>query len=233
MNNKLNRVAVCFCHAAVVLLVGWFNCQASKGADGHGPGRAPAAPTPEDSLVRPDDVLELDVHEDASFNGCYEVRRGGYIIVPALGRVSVAGKTMADAEVEVSKALESTQLQHAGVRIQKLGNGPINARPVVFLAGEFKRPGPFTLNAGTKPTLLNLILACGGVSGRADLTRVKVTHGVGKDSVIKEVNVQKILGGSGLEADIPIDNGDVILVPAGVAPVGLKGQAGPSAGGRR
>jgi protein involved in polysaccharide export with SLBB domain len=233
MNDKPNRVLVCLCQAAVVLLICWFYCQTSKGADRHGPARVSAAATPEDSLVQPGDVLELDVHEDASFNGCYAVRRGGYIIVPGLGRVSVAGKTVEDAEAEVSKALESIQLQHAGVKIQRLGNGAMNAGPVVVLSGEFKNPGPFTLAAGTKPTLLNLILSCGGISDKADLTRVKVTHWSGKDSVIKEVNVQKILEGSGLEPDIPIGNGDVIMVPAGAVRAGVRAQPAASRGGGR
>jgi len=59
----------------------------------------------EDRLILPGDDLEVLVVEDASFNGTYKVRRGGYIIVPAVGRVQVAGMTMNDAETAVRKAL--------------------------------------------------------------------------------------------------------------------------------
>jgi uncharacterized protein YukE len=59
---------------------------------------------PEDNIILPGDNLELFVVEDPSFNGRYPVRRGGYIIMPAVGRISVAGKTQQGAETEVRKA---------------------------------------------------------------------------------------------------------------------------------
>jgi len=51
-------------------------------------------PTADRNLILPGDNIEIFVVEDASFNGRYQVRRGGYIILPAVGRIAVAGKTM-------------------------------------------------------------------------------------------------------------------------------------------
>ena len=63
----------------------------------------PSAPNPEQDLIVPGDDVEIFVVEDPSFNGRYQVRRGGYIILPAVGRIPVAGKTMSGAEGEVRK----------------------------------------------------------------------------------------------------------------------------------
>src|SRR5688572_6185265 len=46
----------------------------------------------DDNLLLPGEAIEVMVMEDDSFNGIYQVRRGGYIIMPRVGRVSLAGK---------------------------------------------------------------------------------------------------------------------------------------------
>jgi protein involved in polysaccharide export with SLBB domain len=177
----------------------------------------PAAP--QDDLILPGDNLEIFVVEDTSFNGRYQVRRGGYIILPAVGRIAVAGKSYSEAEAEVRKALETTQLQHATVMVEKVEGSDIATGPVVYLAGEFKFARPFRIPTGTKATVVSVILSCGGVTDNADLTRVKVMRVVANKSVVEEENVEKILEGSGLTSDLTLSDGDVITVPAGSANV--------------
>ena len=74
------------------------------------PGNEPATPNkpgdPGNALIKPGENLEISVDEDQSFNGIYQVRRGGYIIMPQVGRIAVAGKTLADAGAAVKRALQ-------------------------------------------------------------------------------------------------------------------------------
>jgi protein involved in polysaccharide export with SLBB domain len=170
---------------------------------------------PEDSLVLPGDNLEIFVNEDPSFNGRYQVRRGGYIIMPAVGRIPVAGKTLPECEDQVRQALEATQLQHATVSVEKVEGTDVESGPVIYLAGEFRVPRPFIIPTGTKPTVVSVILSCGGVTDKADLTRVKVMRIVANKSVVEEENVQRILDGNGLTSDLTLTSGDVLMVPAG------------------
>ena len=172
-------------------------------------------PAQDDGLILPGDNLEVFVVEDASFNGRYQVRRGGYIILPAVGRIAVAGKTLPASEIEVRKALETTQLQHATVMVEKVEGADVESGPVIYLAGEFKLPRPFPIPTGTKATVVSVILSCGGVTDKADLTRVKVMRVVANKSVVEEENVEKILEGSGLTSDLTLNSGDVLMVPAG------------------
>ena len=170
---------------------------------------------PEENIILPGDNLELFVVEDASFNGRYQVRRGGYIIMPAVGRIGVAGKTLQGAEAEVRKALESTQLLHATVMVEKVEGADIETGAVIFLCGAFRNAHPFRIPPGTKATVVNVILSCGGVADGADLTRVKVMRLVENKSVVEEVNVERMLDGGGLTSDLTLNDGDVLLVPGG------------------
>ncbi|MEI8340015.1 MAG: SLBB domain-containing protein [Verrucomicrobiota bacterium] len=172
---------------------------------------------PDEGLILPGENLEVFVVEDSSFNGRYPVRRGGYIILPAIGRINVAGKDLQAAEGAVKKALESSQLHHASVMIEKVEGADVESGPVIYLAGEFKNPRPFRIPAGTKSTLVSVILSSGGVTDRADLTRVKVMRVAANKGVVDEVNVEKILAGGGLTSDLALNEGDVVVVPGGTA----------------
>ena len=118
-----------------------------------------AGPGGADDLVLPGENLEVFVVEDSSVNGRYPVRRGGYIILPAIGRIYVAGKDIKASEAEVKKALESTQLRHASVMIEKVEGADVESGPVIYLSGEFKSPRAFRIPPGTKATLVSVILS--------------------------------------------------------------------------
>jgi len=172
-----------------------------------------------EELILPGNNLEVWVNEDTTFNGRYQVRRGGYIILPQIGRVIVAGKTISQAEAAVRKALQATQLKHASVMIERFEGISDEPGPLIYLSGEFKSPRPFRVPSGTSPTLISVLLSSGGWSERADLTHVKIMRMAANRSVVEEVNVKKILEGNpnagGLGGDLTLTEGDVIVIPSG------------------
>ena len=170
-----------------------------------------------DEVVVPGENLEIFVNEDPSFNGIYQVRRGGYIIMPQVGRIAVAGKTLSAAEAAVKRALQSSQLHNASVMIERKQGADIENGPLIYLSGEFREPRPWHIPSGITPTLVNVILSSGGLADKADLTRVRVMRIAANKSVVEQVNVAKILEGGGLTSDITLGEGDVITIPAGPA----------------
>jgi protein involved in polysaccharide export with SLBB domain len=166
-------------------------------------------------VIVPGENLEVFVVEDPSFNGRYQVRRGGYVILPQIGRIAVAGKTIDAAEGAVRKALQSSQLQKASVMIERISGSDIESGPMIYLSGEFKNPRPYRIPLGTSPTLISVILSSGGVTDKADLTRVKIMRMAANRGVVEEVNVQKILDGGSLSSDLTLSEGDVVIVPPG------------------
>lgn len=168
-------------------------------------------------VVLPGEVLEVFVTEDPSFNGRYQVRRGGYIIMPQVGRIPVAGKTLDSAEAAVKRALQSSQLQRASVIMERISGADVDSGAYIYLNGEFKTPRPFKIEQGTTPTLVSVLLSCGGWTDKADLTRVKVMRMAANKGVVEEVNALKILEGGSLASDLSLDAGDVITIPVGAS----------------
>lgn len=173
-----------------------------------------------EEVILPSSNIELWVNEDASFNGRYQVREAGYFMLPNVGRITIAGKTVGQAEAAVRKALQATQLKRATVTIEVFGGVVKEAGPLVFLSGEFRNPKPFRIMPGTAPTLVAVMLSCGGWTERADLTKVRVMRVAGSSSgnrsMVEEVNVKKILDGAAgnLGNDLMLTEGDVIVLPS-------------------
>lgn len=174
---------------------------------------------PGGELIVPGENLEVFIVEDATYNGRYQVRRGGYIILPQVGRIYVAGKKIEEAEAAVRKALMATQLRKASVMLERIQAGDIESGPVIYLAGEFKSARPFRIPPSVTPTLVGVILSSGGVTDKADLTRVRVMRVASLKGLVEEVNVQRILDGAGLTSDVSLNDGDVVMVPTGSASV--------------
>jgi protein involved in polysaccharide export with SLBB domain len=167
------------------------------------------------NIVLPGDALQIFVLEDDSFNGIYQVRRGGYIIMPRVGRVSVAGKDLQSAEKTVKESLEATQLRQGTVMIERTrGDVEEESSGVIYLAGEFNTPGPMKIPAGFSPTIVTTILRSGGVTTSADLSKVKLLRLESGKALVEEVNVQGILEGVGLPSDLSLNPGDIVVVPS-------------------
>lgn len=166
-------------------------------------------------ILLPGQAVQLIVVEDESFNGLYQIRRGGYIVLPRIGRVPIAGKDMVSAEKVLKEMLEGNQLRQATVMIERTGGGyESESGDVIYLAGEFSTPGPMRIAEGFSPTLVTTILRSGGMSKVADLTHVKLLRLQNGKPLVEEVNVQAILEGSGLPSDLALNPGDIVVVPA-------------------
>jgi len=161
------------------------------------------------------DPVQVFVVEDESFNGVYQIREGGYIVMPRIGRVQIAGKDLPDSEKAIKEALEASQLRQATVMVERTvetySTGSAN---VVYLAGEFKQTGPLLLPSGYAPTITTIFIRSGGTKDSGDLTRVKLLRLTEGKSLVEEVNVQAILDGAGLTPDVSVQPGDIVVVPA-------------------
>ena len=161
------------------------------------------------------DPVQVFVVEDESFNGVYQIREGGYIVMPRIGRVQIAGKDLTDAEKTIKSSLEASQLRQATVMLERtVESYTSGSANVVYLAGEFKQTGPLLLPSGYSPTITTIFIRSGGIKDSGDLTRVKLLRLTEGKSLVEEVNVQAILDGAGLTPDVAVQPGDIVVVPA-------------------
>ena len=174
--------------------------------------------------VNPGDSVRVIVAEDDTYNGTYRVTRDGTIVVKGLGRVAVGSMSIPEAEAAVKAKLEETQLTKATVTLEfeKKQEGPnissTEQPTIIYLAGEFITPGPLKIPDGVAPTLITTIIRSGGITPSGDLTRTKLLRIDNGQGAVEEVNVAAILSGNIPPADIALNPGDIIMIPA-FAPV--------------
>jgi len=160
------------------------------------------------NLIQPGDILNISVAQDASFNGRYQVHRGGYIIVPAVGRIQIAGDTMPAAQTNVESALESTQLEHATVAIEKFAH----SADIIYVTGRVSNPGPLPFKSSDNLGGAAAILQAGGLSRYADPRRTYIMRGAPGGTEIKiPVDIKAIMDKRA--PDIPLEKDDLIVVP--------------------
>ena len=161
------------------------------------------------------ETIEVFVLEDESFNGLYEVRLGGYVLIPRVGRAQVAHKTQKEAEAVISKALENMVL-NATVLVERPNAGKEEEKEggIIFLTGEFQKPGPFNIIKGRVPTLASAFIRAGGETHRADLAKVRVMRLVNKRNQIEIVDLNEIINGNDLGSDMVLRDGDIVQIPA-------------------
>lgn len=169
-------------------------------------------------IVQVGDKLEIYVLEDETFNGIYTVRDGGHIIFPKVGRVQVAGKSLAEAELTIKQAFEGPAqlfktaniiLERHGARAQ--ASGPNVVR--VYLNGAVTRPGPLAVPYidSLRPTAYQAVVHGGGVEDFANLKRAYIVRNTGSGQQRIELNLADI--GKGDSIDMPIEDGDIIVIP--------------------
>ena len=169
--------------------------------------------------------LELLVEEDPTFNSAYEVREGGYILVPKVGRIPVQGLTREAAESRIKEYLQRQQLKQATVFVERRRSGAASTggagpsatagRISVFLTGAVGRPGQHFIplpRDGRAPGVFETVLVTGGPAKFADETKVKIMRqdasGLRHSQL---VNLRSIQEGSA--PDVPIGEGDIIHIP--------------------
>ena len=166
------------------------------------------------SLIGEGEILQLHVIEDQTFDNLYQVRPGGYVILPRVGRVNVAGKDLEGAEDEVRRALEKAQqLIDATVLIERPTAGYSDESSVIFLAGAFTKQGPKRVATGVSQSLIAVLL--GEITDPlADFSNVRILRREDGESVVIEVDVQGIFDGERPRSDdVLIIPGDIIVLP--------------------
>lgn len=171
-------------------------------------------------VVVPGDVLEVYVTEDAGFNGVYQVRRGGYIVIPQVGRIQVAGYPVVAAEAAVKGTLEASFLRQATVLVERRSSQVAMAMPEegILYDGEFvtRRPGVAPIEGVGGASLVSTILRHGGTSPFADLENVRVLRLVEGKPLMEVVNVDAILAGDELASDLTLKGDDIVIIPTRV-----------------
>jgi protein involved in polysaccharide export with SLBB domain len=154
-------------------------------------------------ILGPGDSVDLQLSGQVNQQFRLTVDRSGAISIPGLGAVQVAGMSYG---------------QLPGFLNQQLGkiyrNFTLNVnlgslRTIqVFVAGQARRPGAFTISSLS--TLTNAVFASGGVLPQGSLRDIQVLRG---NAVIDHFDLYDLLLHGDKSHDIPLSSGDVIFIP--------------------
>ncbi|MBD3292690.1 MAG: hypothetical protein GF393_07170, partial [Armatimonadia bacterium] len=179
------------------------------------------APVPATYMLGPGDQLSLQVHAAGWEQVVQEmtVSPEGFIFPDQLGRVSAAGRTVAD----LSNAL--TQ-QYGRIFNTPTATLAISSQRAidVYVTGDVTNPGRYVQTGMV--TVLDALYSAGGPSDVGSYRTIRLSR-VGQDA--REIDLYDYLLTGSREADMLLDPGDTIFVPAVGPEVGVAGEIRRSA----
>jgi polysaccharide export outer membrane protein len=160
--------------------------------------------------LQPGDSLEVSVLQDPTLNRKLVVGPDGAISFPLAGHLKAAGLTVQELENTLSKKLGKNYQTPPQVTVM-LGEIKEEFENRVYITGEVNKPGPYPIKPGT--SVMQAIAISGGLGRFAAKSRIQIHRRVaGKDQVYL-FDYEDFESGKNLEGDIPLQAGDVIVVP--------------------
>jgi polysaccharide export outer membrane protein len=167
-------------------------------------------------LIRPGDVLRVEVLEDPGLNRSTLVLPDGRISFPLAGGVAAGGRTLEQVQADLAAKLGANfaTTPNVFISLEQLSEpraasgaslGPATIE--VFVMGEAASPGRLDVKRGT--TLLQAFAQMGGFSPFAATKRVQL-HRAGK---ITTLSYDAIERGTSTAGSTVLQDGDVIVVP--------------------
>ncbi|MGQ0549371.1 MAG: polysaccharide biosynthesis/export family protein [Armatimonadota bacterium] len=162
------------------------------------------AQQPEQYVLAAGDSVEITVFGEADLTRTITVRPDGKINMPLLGDIQAAGSSPAELAERITKALR-TYLREPQVTVSVREF----RRSYVQVVGQVSRPGSIEIQRGW--TVLEVMGAAGGVTARAAMRRTTLTRRA--TGQIVAVNLEALLMRGDREHNLPVESGDVIMVP--------------------
>ena len=179
----------------------------------------PAAATAQsaaDYLIGPQDVLTIQVFDQADLGGKYTVETDGTFSVPLVGRVTAGGLTLRSFEGELRKKLADGYFRNPQVTV---GVEQYRSQRV-FVMGEVRAPGPVSLTGGM--TLIEALARAGSTqptsSGEVAVVRAPqgargpVMPNQESGTEVFRASIRDLESGA-LSQNIELRDGDTIFVP--------------------
>ena len=168
------------------------------------PGAASAYASTSDYRIMSGDVLQITVFQVQDFNRDAQVDAGGNIVLPLIGGVPAAGKTVHEVESDIAGRLKAKYLQNPQVLVTI--RDAVGLR--VSVQGAVKNPGVIQIRGDT--TLTTVLAQAQGFNDTADKSSVLIIRNTDQGRVAGKVDAGAILAGSA--PDPRIYGGDTIVV---------------------
>lgn len=163
-----------------------------------------------DYLIGPGDTLSIVVWRNPEVSQTLAVRPDGKITTPLVEDMEVIGKTPTQLARDLEKAL-SKYIQEPVVSVVVTGFvGPYSEQ--VRVVGQAAKPQalPYRKNM----TLLDVMIAVGGITDFADGNRATLVRGADKKQY--SVRLDDLLKRGDVSANVEVRPGDVVVIPESI-----------------
>lgn len=152
------------------------------------------------------DVLEISVWKEEGLSREITVAPDGTLAFPLVGQIKAKGLSLAQLQTDLGARLSAYIPQPSVSIILKSAAGS-----KIYVIGKVNRPGGFPL-LGPIDVLQALSLA-GGLTTFAEYNSIKIIRRTGGESRAIQFRYGDIEDGEKLDQNIPLENGDVVVVP--------------------
>ncbi len=166
----------------------------------------PPRPEPPGYRIAPGDVLRVTVWNEPSLSTDAVVRLDGKITVPLVGDLQAAGRTPEELTIEIRGNLRRfLEVPQVTVGVAAAGSARF------YVIGEVMVSGSFALSG--RITVLQALAIAGGFREFARRERIMIIRDGLQGRVAITFNYRDLESGTRLEQDIPLEPGDIIIVP--------------------
>lgn len=157
-------------------------------------------------LLGAEDVVKISVWRDEHLTQEVVVRPDGMISFPLVGDVPAAGRTVEEVRLDLVKRLNKfVPNPHVSVLAVKLHSYKI------YVTGRVNKPGEFLV--GHYTDVLQALSLAGGLTPFAAENDIKVMRRDQGEQKVFRFRYGDIRNGKGLEQNILLQRGDVVVVP--------------------
>jgi len=172
------------------------------------------APVPSDYPLGPGDQLMIRGWGTIDIDYRATIDRNGTISIPTIGSVALAGVKAGEAQ-NIIRAAVGKLYKDVTVNVTF---GQLRAI-TVYVVGQAYRPGTYTVSSLS--TLVTALFASGGPNANGSMRHVQVKR---SGKVVAELDVYAFIAKGDKSADIKLQDGDTIFIPAAGGFVALAGK---------
>ena len=160
-------------------------------------------------LIGPGDNLNIFVWRNPEISGSFIVRPDGKVTTSLVEDIEVTGRTPTQLAREIEEEL-ATFINNPRVTVSVTGfSGPLSEQ--VRVIGEATNPS--AINYTEDMTLLDLVIAVGGLTEFANGNDAKLVRVVDGKKVTYKVRIDDLVKNGEIEYNVDILPGDIIIIP--------------------
>ena len=161
-----------------------------------------------DYVVDVGDIFFLQLNGKINDGLELEIQRDGSLILPDIGQIHVAGKSLRQVEADVTDLIKTTSL---GVT-HYLSLSKLRDVQIILLGGVFK-PGIYTISGGSN--ILSAINAAGGISEKGSFRKIELRR---SGKIIHTLDLYDIFVSGEFDSRLTLRSGDSLFI----APISLQ-----------